>query len=358
MRDELVDPVHGVHHRGDLGHTHTRHDPRGADRPRADADLDGVRPRLGQVDRPPGRRDVARDDLDIVLLFDRPDGVEHVLAVPVRGIDDEHIRARLDQRLDAVVLVRPDRGAAAEPTPEIDARVGVAREPLDVAHCDEPDQPALVVEEQQLLDLVAVHDVLGLGERCARRGGDQVLRGHHLPNGGFEVLDELEVPSCQDAKDLAACVSMIVRAVLGHREPGDMVLPHQFPCPAHGVVGAERDRVGDHPVGRPLDLRDLAGLHLDGQVLVDDPHAPLERQSDRERGLGHRVHRGAHQRDVEPDSSRQPSRCVRVGRQHLAPARDQQDVVERDPVGDNAIKAAPCGGHPRLWIGLGGFVRF
>jgi hypothetical protein len=69
-------------------------------------------------------RDVARDDLDVVPLLDLADGVDDVLAVPVRGVDDEHVRLGRDQRLDAVVLVRAHRRAAAEPPALVGAGVG------------------------------------------------------------------------------------------------------------------------------------------------------------------------------------------------------------------------------------------
>ena len=48
--------------------------------------------------------------------------------------------------------------------------------------------------------------------------------------------------------------------------------------------------------------------------------------------LGDRVHRGAEQRDVERMRARQLRRDVGVAREDLGRGRDQQDVVEGEPL--------------------------
>src|SRR5689334_24511794 len=46
-------------------------------------------------------RNVPRDDLNVPLLLDLPHSFQHVLAMAVRGIDNDDIDIRLDQCLDA-----------------------------------------------------------------------------------------------------------------------------------------------------------------------------------------------------------------------------------------------------------------
>ena len=73
--------------------------------------LVGQRPRAG------GGRHVAADDLHLrIAPLDRAHAVEHALRMAVRGIDDDDVDARGDQRLDALIGVAAgaDRGADAQ----------------------------------------------------------------------------------------------------------------------------------------------------------------------------------------------------------------------------------------------------
>jgi hypothetical protein len=92
----------GVHDRGDLGHPHAGDDAGGADRARADAHLDRVGPggdeRLGAL----FGRDVPGDDVDVVTPTNLLQGPDHVLAVAVGGVDDDHVDLGIDKRLHAI----------------------------------------------------------------------------------------------------------------------------------------------------------------------------------------------------------------------------------------------------------------
>ena len=102
---------------GDLGHADPRDDPRRADRARPDPHLDGVGPRVDQGAGPLGGRDVAGDDLDVVVPLDPAHRLDDVLAVPVRRVDDQHVDVGLQQRGDPleVVHARPPRRRGAVP---------------------------------------------------------------------------------------------------------------------------------------------------------------------------------------------------------------------------------------------------
>ena len=96
---------------GDLRDADPGDDARRADAPRADADLHRVGPRVDERLGRLGGRDVAGDDLDVrVLLLRRADGVDDALRVPVRGVDDDDVDPRGDERGGALARdPGPDR---------------------------------------------------------------------------------------------------------------------------------------------------------------------------------------------------------------------------------------------------------
>src|SRR5207342_1723096 len=94
------------------------------------------------------------------------------------------------------------------------------------------------------------------------------------------------------------------------------------------VRGRERHRLDDHPRLRALHLVDLGNLVLDREVAMDDAETALARERDREARLGHGVHRGRDERDVQCDRRRQAGDSRDVVRQHARLRRDEEDVVE------------------------------
>jgi hypothetical protein len=98
-----------------------------------------------------------------------------------------------------------------------------------------------------------------------------------------------------------------------------------------GLVGREADGVGDDAGLEPLDAGYFAGLVRRIQVPVDDADPSLLGQGDRQLGFRDRVHRGGHDRDVELDVAAEGGRGVDFGGDDAGEARDQKDVVERDP---------------------------
>ena len=109
-------------------------------------------------------------DLDRRRVLDRRHHLEHAVRVPVRGVDDEHVDAGGDERLRALDRVRADadRRADAQPAALVLRRVRVLDLLLDVLDGDQPAQPAVGVDDRQLLDLVAVEDLLGLARASSR----------------------------------------------------------------------------------------------------------------------------------------------------------------------------------------------
>ena len=152
------------------------------------------------------------------------------------------------------------------------------------------------------------------------------------PIGRLHVGLEAQVAVGQDADQ-----PPFLAAVLGDRHARDPVLLHQVQRFVDPVGRGERDRVDDHAALGPLDAVDLGRLLLDRQVLVDDAEAAELRHGDRQRRLGHRVHRRAEERHVQPDVAGQPRRDVDLRRQHRRVLRHQQDVVEGQGGGDAGL---------------------
>ena len=103
--------------RHDLRHADAGDDARGADRARADADLDRVGAGLDQRQRGGAGGDVAADDVDVrEVALDPAHALDDAGAVAVRGVDDDDVDAGAHEQLDALLgaLADADRGADAQ----------------------------------------------------------------------------------------------------------------------------------------------------------------------------------------------------------------------------------------------------
>jgi hypothetical protein len=95
----------------------------------------------------------------------------------VRRVDDEHVDAGVDERLRPVevALARADGGADAQPAVLVLRRIGELPALEDVLDRDQAAQPALLVDDGQLLDALPVQDALGLLERRADGCRDEAV---------------------------------------------------------------------------------------------------------------------------------------------------------------------------------------
>ena len=240
----------------------------------------------------------------------------------VRRVDDEHVGTGLGERLRALERVGSDadRGADLKPTLRVLRRLRELDLLLDVLHGDEPAQMAVGVDDRELLDLVAMEDLLGLRERRPHRSGDEVARGHERRDELVDVVLEAKVAIREDPDEDPV--------VVGDRDARDLVVRHELERHADGRVGRQRHRLDDHPRLRALDLVDLRDLRLDREVAVDDADAALACERDREARLGHRVHRRGDERNCELDRRCQPCASRDIVREDVRLRRHEQDVVE------------------------------
>ncbi len=104
-----------------------------------------------------------------------------------------------------------------------------------------------------------------------------------------------------------------------------------------GSSGRDGDRVDDHAGLGALDLVDLAGLLLDGEIAVDDAHASLLRHGDGQARLGDGVHGCREEGRVESDLPGEPGLGADLGGDDFAVGRYEEDVVEGQGFGNREI---------------------
>ena len=133
---------------GDLRDADAGDDAGGADRARTDPDLDGIDAGVDEGLGAGAGRDVAADDLHVPgggVLLDPLDHLEQQARVAVRGVDDEHVDAGLDERGGALpgLAEVADRGTDEEAAVGVLAGVGELLGLHEVLDRDEPAQAAL-----------------------------------------------------------------------------------------------------------------------------------------------------------------------------------------------------------------------
>jgi hypothetical protein len=240
----------------------------------------------------------------------------------VRGIDHDHVRARVAQRRDPLhrVGARANRRTDAQRPPLVLAGARELGRLLEILDGDHALEGEVLVDDQHLFDamLVQQREHLFLG-RVLAHGHQPLARCHDGGHRGVELGLEAQVAVGHDSDRLA---------VAHHRHAGDVLRAREVQHVADRELGPDRDRVVDDPALESLDASDLARLPLDGHVLVDDADPAFLRDGDREAMFGHGIHRGRNERQIEPDGARQPGREFHLHRQDLGASRHQQDVVE------------------------------
>src|SRR5204862_946531 len=103
----------------------------------AETYLYAVRPGVHQGAGALGCGDVAREDLDVAAPLDLANRLNHVARMAVGRVHHQDIHACPDQRLDALVVIYPDRRAHAQPAALVLARGREVQELVYVLDGDE-----------------------------------------------------------------------------------------------------------------------------------------------------------------------------------------------------------------------------
>lgn len=318
------------HDGGDLRNAHTGHDARGADGAGPDAHLHGVGAGLQHGAGAFIGRHVARDELAIrERALDGGHGIQNVLGVAVRGVEHEHVNARGDEGGGALLAFRAhaDGRADAQAALAVLTGIGVLLDLVDVLHGKKPGKLTLFVNHEQLFDAVGVQVVLGFLKRGSGGNGDQVFAGHHVPDlGPGEIFNKTDVAVGQDADQLL---------FPDHGQAGHAVRVHEIQRVLDGVVGLDGDGIDDHAAFGFLDLFDLQLLALDAHILVHDADAAGAGHGNGHRGLGHGIHRGGNQRNIQRYGRSQPSGHVHHIRRDFRIGGHQQHIIEGQAFAQN-----------------------
>ena len=188
---------------------------------------------------------------------------------------------------------------------------------------------------------MVVQDFTGLLQRRADRDRDQVLLRHPFGDREIEARLEAEVAVREDADEPAVRVR--------HGDAGDLVFLHHLQRLGDRLPRAHRHRVDDHAGLGALHLVDLFGLLLDGHVLVDDAEPALLGHGDGQARLGHGVHGGGDDGDVQADVAREARGDVDEVRMDVGAGRAEEDVVEGEADLD-ALGEARRAGRGRLLV--------
>ena len=97
------------------------------------------------------------------------------------------------------------------------------------------------------------------------------------------------------------------------------------------------------PLSEAFDLVDLLRLALDVQVLVDDAESTFPRDGDGEAGFGHGVHGSRDEGDVQVKAGGKVDADVDLGGQDVRSSGYEQDVVEGQSRGADAVFEARFG---------------
>ena len=240
----------------------------------------------------------------------------------MRGIDHDHVHAGLDQRLTAFEpRVAHGRGRGDTQAPEIVlAGRGVEHRGFGVLEREKPRQLAVSIGDQQLLDAPRLHQALGLVAIGRFAKDRKAVAGHHHAHRRRVILGKAHVAIGDDPHDAPRLVD--------HRKAGDAVAFLQRLGIGERLVGAQGDGIVDDTGFEPLDAAHLAGLILDGEIAVNDPHATRLRHADGHARLGHGVHRRTQQRNVEVDGLGDPRAGVGGAGQHVRCRGHQQNVIK------------------------------
>ena len=348
-----------IHDRGELRHADAGHDPRGADRARPDAHLDGIRAGIDQRLGALGGRDIAGNHLHFIRQSLHPaDRIEHMLRMAVRGVDHHQIDAGLDQPLRALVALVANgcRSGHAQTSLLVLAGIRIGDRFFHVLHGDQADAAIIGIDHQQFLDPVLVQEFLRLGLTDAFAHGDQPILGHQLGDLLPGVGRKAHVAVGENADEFSG--RAVMRA-LHHRHAGDGVFLHQRERVGERGLRIDSERIDHHAAFEFLDLAHLRRLLVGLEIAVDDAEAAGLRHGDRHRGLGHGVHGRGHNGNIERNLARHAGADIGVRRQDVGQAGLQQHVVEGETLARDAVHSRGCGlCHCQLYLSVPVFSSF
>ncbi|MCY1225544.1 hypothetical protein D9M72_377420 [compost metagenome] len=215
------------------------------------------------------------------------DHVQHTLGVSVGGVNEQSVHTGVNEGHGTLPAVteESDGGPDSQPAFVVLGGKRVLLGLREVLGGDEALEPALVVNQRKLFDLVGGELVRRFLAADAHMPGDQGHLGHDVADkadGEIRFRHEAGVAVGDDAEE--------PHALVDDRQAGDPVVRADLVELGQGRFRADGQRVGDHAGFAALDPVHLVGLVLDGQVAVDHAQAALAGHGDSHAGLGDGVH--------------------------------------------------------------------
>ncbi len=234
-----------------------------------------------------------------------------------------------EQRLDAVefALAGPGGGGHAQPTMLVLRGVREELRLFDILDGDEAGAAVFPVDDHQLLDAVLVQEALGILARDVLAHRHQLVLGHQLGDRLVGIAGKAHIAVGDDAGEPAA-------AAFDDRNARDLVVGHQPQRVGQGLVRVDRHRVDHHPGLEFLDLADFGGLLVDRQVAMNDAEPAGLGHRDRERALGHRIHRRRDQGDAELDLAGDAGSRLSLARHDARGGGNEHHIVEGQCLSD------------------------
>ena len=152
---------------------------------------------------------------------------------------------------------------------------------------------------QQLLDFVAGRTFL--------HGHEPLFRRHDARHRLVEARLKTHIAAGDNADQLA---------VLRDWHAGNALLARELEDFANGGVGGDGERLADHAALKLLDAPHFLGLTVGSEIFVDNAEPALLRQADSGARLGHRVHGGRQQRDIQAKAAGNPGLETYIPRQN------------------------------------------
>ena len=118
--------------------------------------------------------------------------------------------------------------------------------------------------------------------------------------------------------------------MVNHWKAGDLITLHQQLGIAQRLLWRQRDRLIDHTAFKTLNAADFAGLRRHIQVAVNNADTARLRHGNRHTAFGYGIHRRRQKRDIHPDALGHKGGRIRLGWQHRACSRHQQNVIKSE----------------------------
>src|SRR5262245_40918924 len=121
----------------------------------------------------------------------------------VGGIHRQHVHFGFDKYLGSlqVVACYTDGSSNQKPAMTVFGGIRILNLLLNIFDGDEALQHVVLVNNEQLLDLMAVQHLMSIFQCCSDRHRDEILFGHHFRDGKVKASLETQVAVSQNTHE-------------------------------------------------------------------------------------------------------------------------------------------------------------